>query len=79
MIGIAFKKYCAILQKVDIRQLEYETEYMFMLSSELSTAEDNNATNRILRKAVSDLGLQVPWGTGELDEKMQDKNWVLKF
>lgn len=77
--GIAFKKYCAILQKVDIRQLEYETEYMFMLSSELSTAEDNNAANRILRKAVSDLGLQVPWGTGELDEKMQDKNWVLKF
>lgn len=77
--GAIFKKYCAELQTVDLQQFEYETNYMFSLSSELASAEDGATMNRILKKAVADLGLPVLWGDGALDEKMRDSSWVLRF
>lgn len=75
----AFKCYCAELQKVDVLQLEKASNYMFRLSEELSAAEDSAAMNNVLRRAISDLGLQCLWEGGSLDDKMNDTNWVLRF
>lgn len=77
--GAAFKEYCAELQKVDLIQLEYETNRLFNLSMELAAAEDSVSMNLLLGQAVSDLGLPTLWGDGTLDDKMQDPNWVLRF
>ncbi len=77
--GVAFKKYCAYLQKVDLKRFEFETDYMFNLSLELSMAKDGTAMNILLKKAVADMGLPLLWGEGSLNDKMNDPNWVLQF
>ena len=73
-----FQEYCAQLRQIDIDRLEHDAEYMKVLSERLSEADDNEV-NVLLRKAQNDLGLESPWGEGSLDDKMNDKDWVLKF
>ena len=76
--GAAFKKYCAELKSIELDRLEYETNYMYKLSSELS-AVDGEGMNKLLKQALNDLGLPVLWGDGSLDDKMNDPAWVLHF
>ena len=77
--AILFKKYCAELEKVDIKLLERDTEYIFALSGKLSATEDIKMMNSLLIGAIDDLGLSPVFGSCSIDERMNDKKWVLKF
>lgn len=77
--GRAFKEYCSELEKIDLKQFEYETNYAYQLSLKLEAAEDGVQVNQLLKDALHDLGLPVLWGSGSLDSKMKDPNWVLQF
>lgn len=77
--GALFKEYCAKLQQMDMREFQRATDYAYSLSIKLQSAGSNAEVNRILKKAQADLGLDSPWGAGSLDDKMQDRSWVLRF
>ncbi len=77
--GVAFKEYCAELQKMDIRGFQDTTNYAYSLSICLQNASNDTEVNRILKKAQVDLGLDSPWGNGSLDDKMNDRSWILKI
>lgn len=74
-----FKEYCAKLQNINYDELNRESEYVYSLSIQLQTAKDNNEMNRILSKAIKDLGIQSLWEGSSLDSKMKDPSWVLTF
>lgn len=76
---ILFKRYCAELGKIDVNQLEREANYIFKLSQNLSFAKGQKDINKLLRLAVTDLGLPSVFGGYTIDERMQDRSWVLKF
>lgn len=77
--AILFKNYCAELEKVDIKRLERDAEYIFALSGNLSSAEDIKEMNSLLRGAIGNLGLPSVFGGYSIEERMNDKNWILKF
>lgn len=77
--AVLFKQYCAELEKVDVKRLERDTNYIFVLSNNLSSANSANHMNYLLREAVSDLRLPSVFGGHSIDDRINDKNWVLKF
>lgn len=79
MQGVLFKRYCAELEKVDIDKLSWEADYIYDLSLRLDSANTQQDVNKLLRMAVTDLGLPSVFGGYTIDERMQDKTWVLKF
>lgn len=74
-----FKRYCAKLQSVNIEELDGKAEYIYELSNDLQYAKNNNEINRMLSKAMKDLGIRSLWEGSSLDLKMKDDSWVLKF
>lgn len=77
--GALFRSYCAELQKMDVQTLNQEAEYVYTLSRQLSLTSDATELNKLLQKAVSELGIKPAWDESTLDKKMQDPNWVLTF
>ena len=77
--GIAFKAYCAELQKVNIQKIEHDTECIYLLSKQLCQTNDDRKINSLLKTTAIELGMQPAWGENSLDEKMKDSNWVLTF
>ena len=77
--GMLFKRYCAELEKIDIDKLSWEADYIYGLYLRLDSADNQQDINTLLRTAVTDLGLPSVFGGYTIDERMQDKNWVLKF
>ena len=77
--GVLFKQYCAELEKVDIRKLRIQSDYVYALSIQLDSIDDQQEVNRLLRQAVTDLELPSVLGGNTIDECMQDPNWILKF
>ena len=77
--GDLFKQYCAELEKVDIKKLREQSEYVFALSIQLDSTDDQQEINRLLRQAVTDLELPSVFGSHTIEECMQDPNWILKF
>lgn len=74
-----FKRYCAELEKIDVERLEYETSYIRSVIKKLESTDDQLEINTVLHKTTQDLGLPSALGGCSLDERMNDKNWVLKF
>lgn len=74
-----FKKYCAQLEKIDVERLNQETECVYDLSQRLSGETDQLVINAMLSRTVRDLGLPSVFGNLTIDERMNDKHWVLKF
>lgn len=77
--GMLFKRYCAELEKIDIGRLSWEADYIYGLYLRLDSADNQQDINTLLRTAVTDLGLPSVFGGYTIDERMQDKTWVLKF
>ena len=77
--GMLFKQYCAELEKIDIKKLSWEVDYIYSLYLQLDSADSQQDVNKLLRMAVTDLGLPSAFGGYTIDERMQDKTWVLKF
>lgn len=77
--GTLFKRYCAELEKIDIDKLSWEVDYIYSLYLRLDSADNQQDINTLLRTAVTDLRLPSVFGGYTIDERMQDKNWVLKF
>lgn len=77
--GILFKRYCAELEKIDVARLQFETDYIRSAIKKLESTDDQFEINAVLHKTTRDLGLPSVLGGYSLDERMNDKNWVLKF
>lgn len=77
--AVLFKQYCAELEKIDIEKLNRESDYIYALSLRIDSADDQEETNKMLREAVTYLGLPSVFGGYTIDERMKDRNWVLKF
>lgn len=77
--GALFQDYCAKLQQMDTREFQYATEYAYSLSVHLQKAGSDVEVHSILQKAQADFGLDSPWGSGSLKDKMTEPSWVLKF
>ena len=67
------------LEKVDIKELRKQSDYIYALSIQLDSIDDQQEINRLLRKAVTDLGLPSVFGDNTIDECMHNPNWILKF
>lgn len=77
--GQRFREYCAELEKIDFAKLEKEGRCVCALVDRLESLDDPHAINAALQQAVKELGLPSPLGAYTLDERMNDKKWVLKF
>lgn len=77
--GQRFLEYCAELEKIDFAKLEKEGRCVCALVDRLESLDDPQAINAALQQAVKELGLPSPLGAYTLDERMNDKKWVLKF
>lgn len=77
--GRLFKEYCAQLENIDVERLEYEASYVYNLSIRLDAADNQSELHSALEKAVTDLGIPSLLGNYTLDEKMNDRKWVLTF
>lgn len=77
--GDLFKQYCAELEKVDVKELRMQSDYIYALSIQLDSIDDQQEINRLLRNAVTDLGLPSVFGDNTIDECMHNPNWILKF
>ena len=77
--GDLFRQYCAELEKVDIKKLRAQSDYVYALSTQLNSTDDQQEINRLLRIAVAGLELQSVFGGNTIDECMQNPNWILKF
>lgn len=75
--GLLFKQYCAKLEQIDVDRLESQTAYVFALTIKLENANDQFELNRLLWQAMSDLGIDSPFGNRTLNDCMNDKDWVL--
>ena len=67
------------VEKVDIKKLKIESDYVFALSIQLDSTDNQQEINRLLRQAVTDLELPSVFGGNTIDECMRDPNWILKF
>jgi hypothetical protein len=74
-----FKNYCAQLEKIDVERLTHEAECVYDLSQRLSDETDQMVVNAMLSRAVRNLGLPSAFGNFTIDDRMNDKNWILKF
>ena len=74
-----FKQYCAELENVDIKKLNSQSDYVFALSVQLDSTNDQQEINKLLRQATIDLELPSAFGNSTIDECMQNPNWILKF
>lgn len=77
--GQRFREYCAELEKIDIARLEYEGKCICSLVARLEKLDDPQAINTALWQTTRELGLPSPLGQYTLDERMNDKKWILKF
>lgn len=77
--GQHFREYCAKLEKIDIASLDKESKCVCALVERLETLDDSKAINAALLDAAQELGLPSPLGAYTLDERMNDKKWVLKI
>lgn len=77
--GILFREYCARLSEIDIERLNYEASCAYNLSVRLENAVSQAELNAVLKAAASSLGIPALLGNYTLDEKMNDKKWMLKF
>lgn len=77
--GRRFREYCAELEKIDIARLEYESKCVCALAERLEEIDDPQAVNAALRQTAGELGLPSLLGAYTLDERMNDKKWILKF
>lgn len=77
--GQRFREYCAELEKIDITRLERESKCVCALAECLEELDDPQVVNAALRQAARELGLPSPLGGYTLDERMNDKKWILKF
>lgn len=77
--GQLFRQYCAELKKIDINELNAKTAYVYRLSLRIDEVSDVYELNALLRAAVGDLGLSSVFGDRTADERLKDKDWVLKF
>ncbi len=77
--GRLFKEYCAKLEDINYDELNRESEYVYSLSIQLQSAKDYSEMNRMLSKAIKDLGIRPLWEGSSLDSKMKDSSWVLTF
>lgn len=77
--AILFKRYCAELESIEYERLDQETSYIYALAEKLQTTNDPDEINGLLRATISDLGLPSVFGDSTIEEKMNDKNWILRF
>ena len=77
--ALMFEKYCADMQNIDIEQLRYEADCVNALLTELDGSDDITLINKALNETRACLGIKSLWEGSSLDEKMNDKDWVLSF
>jgi len=77
--AILFKRYCAELESIEYERLDQETSYIYALAEKLQATNDPDEINGLLRATISDLGLPSVFGDSTIEEKMNDKNWILRF
>ena len=77
--AVLFKRYCAELESIEYERLDKETSYIYALSEKLQVTSEPDEINGFLRAAISELGLPSVFGESTIEEKMNDKNWILRF
>lgn len=73
-----FEKFAAKLMEIDIKKFKEEAEMFTTLTFEIENAKNNYELNIILKKALSTIGVRIPW-EGDFNNFMNDKNTVLVF
>lgn len=75
-----FERYAAELMNIDLGQFKKETMLYRNVANKIEGAKTEGELNGILRQAVKDLGIAIPWkGNGSFDEFMGDKTAHLVF
>ncbi|MFR3730725.1 hypothetical protein [Lacrimispora sp.] len=76
--AIAFEQYAAELMQIDLQKFKDETAVYSTLAISLSNAKDNIELNTMLKQAVKEIGIEIPWGT-DFNGFMEDKSKQLVF
>lgn len=76
--AIYFEKYAAELMQIDIKEFEKETKLYCGLVNKLEKANDEEEVNDVLKTAIKELGIKLPW-EGEFNSFMRNKETVLVF
>lgn len=74
-----FEKYCAELENINLENIQYETMCIKRLVHELDRAYNADQVKESLNKTRNQLGIPCLWENSTLDQKMNDKNWILTF
>lgn len=75
-----FERYAAELMGIDLEQFQKETRLYGTVANQIEGAKTEGELNGILRQAVKDLGIAIPWeGHGSFDDFMGDKTAHLVF
>ncbi len=75
-----FERYAAELMNIDLGEFKKETVLYRSVAKKLEAAQTEQELNSILRQALQDLGISLPWQDGRsFDEFMGDKNARLLF
>lgn len=73
-----FEHYAAELMQIDLKTFTKESGMYSALAHDLETAEDEVALNRLLKNALTALGIKIPWGD-DFNSFMNDKSKTLVF
>lgn len=73
-----FKEYAAKLQKIDFEKFKEEIDMYTVVTKKISSASTEEELNVILRQAIQDLNVKIPW-TGDFSEFMMNRNNTLVF
>jgi len=73
-----FENYAAELMNIDLNQFKEETLMYSNIVSDLTESKNDEELNILLKKALSLIGVQIPW-EGDFDNFMNNKNQILVF
>ncbi|MGR5878582.1 hypothetical protein ACT7C3_29295 [Bacillus pacificus] len=63
---------------IDLNQFKEETLMYSNIVSDLTESKNDEELNILLKKALSLIGVQIPW-EGDFDNFMNNKNQILVF
>jgi hypothetical protein len=74
-----FERYAAELMKIDLEKFREEVRTFTLVSTQLESAQSEDELNSILNNVFSVMNINKPWGEGDFDTFMMNRNSRLVF